>query len=45
MKGKYIAYAVLVVTAMIGYNAFLVQRDQKMYDAYYCQTIGCANER
>ena len=35
MKGKYIAYAVLVVTAMIGYNAFLVQRDQKMYDAYY----------
>jgi hypothetical protein len=30
---------------MIGYNVFLIQRDQRMYDAYYCQTVGCANER
>ena len=45
MKSKYIAYAVIVAIFMIGYNAFLVQRDQKMYDAYYCKTIGCENER
>ena len=45
MKKKYIAYSVVAAIAIIGYNAFLIQRDQKMYDAYYCQTIGCANER
>ena len=45
MKPKYIAYSVLVVVAMIAYQAFLIQRDQRMYDAYYCQTVGCANER
>ena len=45
MKTKYIAYGVLIAVMMIGYNAFLVQRDQRMYDAYYCQTVGCANER
>jgi hypothetical protein len=45
MKTKYVVYGVLIVVMMIGYNAFLIQRDQKMYDAYYCQTIGCANER
>ena len=45
MKPKYIAYAVLTAVALIGYNVFLIQRDQRMYDAYYCQTIGCANER
>ena len=45
MKPKYIAYATLTAVILIGYNVFLIQRDQKMYDAYYCQTIGCANER
>ena len=35
MKGKYIAYGIVALVAIIGYNAFLVQRDQKMYDAYY----------
>jgi len=35
MKRKYITYGVLIMFAMIGYNAFLVQRDQKMFDAYY----------
>jgi hypothetical protein len=35
MKLKYIAYAVLVAVMMIGYNAFLIQRDNKMFDAYY----------
>ena len=45
MKTKYIAYGVLIAVMMIGYNVFLIQRDQRMYDAYYCQTVGCANER
>ena len=45
MNKKYIAYAALVAVMMIGYNVFLIQRDQRMYDAYYCQTVGCANER
>jgi hypothetical protein len=45
MKKKYIAYAAVAAITIIGYNIFLIQRDQKMYDAYYCQTIGCANER
>ena len=45
MKTKYVVYGVLIAVMMIGYNAFLIQRDQKMYDSYYCQTVGCANER
>lgn len=45
MKAKYVVYAILVSVFVLGYNMFLIQRDQKMYDAYYCQTIGCANER
>ena len=45
MKPKYIAYAILTAVVLIGYNVFLIQRDQRMYDAYYCKTIGCANER
>jgi len=45
MKPKYVVYGVLIAVMMIGYNAFLIQRDQKMYDSYYCSTIGCENER
>ena len=45
MNKKYVVYGALVAVMMIGYNVFLIQRDQRMYDAYYCQTIGCANER
>ena len=35
MKAKYVAYAILVTVFMLGYNVFLIQRDQKMFDAYY----------
>jgi hypothetical protein len=45
MKLKYVVYAALTAVCLLGYNAFLIQRDQRMYDAYYCKTIGCANER
>ena len=37
MKAKYIVYGILTVICLLGYNAFLVQRDQKMFDAYYHQ--------
>ena len=30
---------------IIGWNVFLIQRDAKMFESYYCQTNGCANER
>ena len=45
MKTRYLISFILAFWAMIGYQAFLVERDQKMYDSYYCKTIGCANER
>ena len=45
MTRKHIIYTILTAVVLIGYNVFLIQRDQKMYDAYYCSTIGCANER
>lgn len=38
MSPKYIAAFVLAVFAMFGWNAFLVIRDNKMFDAYYKQT-------
>lgn len=45
MKSKYVVYGIIALVFIIGYNAFLIQRDRKMYDSYYCSTIGCANER
>ena len=35
MRPKYVVYATLIAIFMLGYNAFLIQRDQKMFDAYY----------
>ena len=32
---RYIATALVFFIAFFAYNAFLAQRDQKMYDAYY----------
>ena len=34
---KYIAAFVIAFAAMIGWNAFLVVRDNKLFDAYYQQ--------
>lgn len=31
---KYIAAFVIAFAAMIGWNAFLIQRDNKMFDSY-----------
>jgi hypothetical protein len=35
MNRKYITVFALGFLAMIGWNVFLVQRDDRMYDAYY----------
>ncbi len=35
MIGRYITYTVLGAMFMIGWNVFLIQRDDAMYDAYY----------
>lgn len=37
MSRKYIAVVVLGVLAMIGWNIFLIQRDERMFDAHYRQ--------
>ena len=35
MNRKYVITFALSIIAMIGWNIFLIQRDDKMYDAYY----------
>ena len=45
LSPKYIFVGIVFLIAFFGYNAFLIQRDQKLFESYYCQTIGCANER
>jgi hypothetical protein len=37
MKPKYIAYSLIALGAIIGWNAFLIQRDDALYKAYYKQ--------
>ena len=37
MIGRYITYTVLGAMFMIGWNVFLIQRDDAMYKAYYRQ--------
>jgi len=39
MNSRTICYVILVVLALLGYNAFLAQRDQKMFDAYFGETF------
>jgi hypothetical protein len=34
MNSKSITYIFLAVLAVLGWNAFLIKRDQKMFDAY-----------
>jgi hypothetical protein len=35
LSPKYIVTGVVFLIAFFGYNAFLIQRDQKLFDAYY----------
>lgn len=34
MNSKYLTYIVLIFFAILGWNVFLIQRDQKLFDAY-----------
>ena len=48
-KIKYTASAVMVLAFLIGYNMFLIQRDNKLFKAYdACQQFthrpGCSNK-
>jgi hypothetical protein len=35
MNSKYIAYIILAIFAIFGWNWFLIQRDNKMFEKYY----------
>ena len=37
MKSKDITYIFLAFVAILGWNAFLIQRDDKLFKAYYHQ--------
>jgi hypothetical protein len=37
MKPKYILYSLFAFAAIIGWNAFLIQRDDALYKSYYKQ--------
>jgi hypothetical protein len=34
MKNKHILYGVLALSFIIGYNAWLIQRDRQLFEAY-----------
>lgn len=34
MTRKTIAYGILTLSLIIGYNAFLIQRDQQLFESY-----------
>lgn len=38
MNSKFIFSIIFGVGVIIGWNAFLIQRDQELYDAYYGET-------
>lgn len=35
MNRKYLFTGLIAFTFILGWNVFLIQRDEKMYDAYY----------
>ena len=37
MNRKYIGYSLLAFIAILGWNAFLIQRDDALYKSYYKQ--------
>jgi hypothetical protein len=39
MKPKYLAAALIVFSAMIGWNIFLIHRDEQMYKEYYRRQV------
>jgi hypothetical protein len=51
MNPKYLIFAIFSIIVVFGFNAFLIQRDKKLFESYYngqpeyCKTIGCENEK
>ena len=37
MNKKYIAAGLISFAAILGWNVFLIQRDERLYDSYYRQ--------
>ena len=35
MNRKYVSFFILAFFAMIGWNVFLIHRDEKLFDSYY----------
>jgi hypothetical protein len=45
MNTRYVTAALVVFAVVLGWNVFLIQRDQKLYDAYYGPQVTKANEK
>jgi len=39
MNKKYVVAGLIGFAAILGWNVFLIQRDDRMYDAYYQQQV------
>ena len=37
MNLKYISFSIIAIGVIVGWNTFLIQRDQKLFDAHYHQ--------
>jgi hypothetical protein len=35
MTKKYLSYGLIGLLIIVGWNVFLIQRDEKLYDSYY----------
>ena len=40
MSRKHLAYTMIAVIAIVGWNAFLIQRDARMFEAYSTEVRG-----
>ena len=40
MSRKHIVYAAIAIVAIIGWNAFLIQRDARMFETYSTEVRG-----
>jgi hypothetical protein len=45
MNRKHIIAGLVGFAFILGWNVFLIQRDQKLYDAYYGPQVTKANEK
>jgi hypothetical protein len=45
MNTRFVTATLVGFAVVVGWNVFLIQRDQKLYDAYYGPQVTKANER